>query len=704
MALNFKIKLGIGMGMILIAFYASSLLNYLKLTSIKSDVVELLRGDIFAIELISDLRPLVFQLRYLEEKLILEKNDREQYKKVSAALEDKLQEIEDFLEMIGEDEHISKEDKLRIKKLRSILKEYSNNIKKMIVSKKELSIEEFYKELKKYDSDFIQIGKEIENLNEDIQRNIETDIKHASITVVKVQKILILAIIISSLIALIAGGLLVYSIIKPINEMVKYAKKISSGDLSTPYKIKNKDELSIIGESLNQIRNTFLHVIKEFENIYYEIKQGNVLFRGDSEKFEGEYKEIIKRANGIIESLLLYIDKMPNSFIIVDKELNMLYSNLRAMDFFEFTLENKESNQNKCFEHIGVSTCNTPQCIAQKAIKLKEDINEEIVYNKNGDKFFINARSFPILNNNNEPVAACILMIDLTDIKRAQKIIQDMAKEASNVSQTLSKSAEELSGQINTCVKDMEEQKERILEVTKAMEEMNSAILDVANNATQTAEHSNITKEKAKEGEEVVRAAIESISKVHEMTDKLRKNMELMSSKTEQIGGVMNVINEIADQTNLLALNAAIEAARAGEAGRGFSVVADEVRKLAEKTMMATKEVYDTIGAIMDIVHTNMEEMKNTSQVVSEATTRAKNSGNVLREIVELAEESSSKVEAIAAAVEEQSATVESINHSVEDINSLTMNTYDSMMSSSEFVRELTELAINLDEIIKRLE
>ncbi|MDD2761283.1 MAG: methyl-accepting chemotaxis protein, partial [Methylomonas sp.] len=85
-----------------------------------------------------------------------------------------------------------------------------------------------------------------------------------------------------------------------------------------------------------------------------------------------------------------------------------------------------------------------------------------------------------------------------------------------------------------------------------------------------------------------IRSSIESSS----------QTIRRLSDSTEQIGKIVQVINEIADQTNLLALNAAIEAARAGEAGRGFSVVADEVRKLAERTGSATCEISQMISTV----------------------------------------------------------------------------------------------------------
>ena len=194
-----------------------------------------------------------------------------------------------------------------------------------------------------------------------------------------------------------------------------------------------------------------------------------------------------------------------------------------------------------------------------------------------------------------------------------------------------------------------------------------------------------------------------AINDVNKVGNKLHGNMQELGKQAESIGGVMNVISDIADQTNLLALNAAIEAARAGEAGRGFAVVADEVRKLAEKTMAATQEVGSNINSIQQSARVNIEEVDTAVRSVAEATDLANSSGEALGVIVELASVNSAIVASIATAAEEQSATSEEINGAIDEINRITGETTDGMIQSSEAVQELSRMAQELRRVMESL-
>ncbi len=111
-----------------------------------------------------------------------------------------------------------------------------------------------------------------------------------------------------------------------------------------------------------------------------------------------------------------------------------------------------------------------------------------------------------------------------------------------------------------------------------------------------------------------------------------------MGKRSDQIGVIVEAIDDIASQTNLLALNAAIEAARAGEQGKGFAIVADEVRKLAERASSSTKEIGALIKAIQTTVAEAVNAMNESAREVEFGVVRANSAGQALTEILRAAE------------------------------------------------------------------
>ena len=164
------------------------------------------------------------------------------------------------------------------------------------------------------------------------------------------------------------------------------------------------------------------------------------------------------------------------------------------------------------------------------------------------------------------------------------RVAQNTDELASSVAET-SSTVEQMTGSIDRVAGNSQELQQMVSETASVVEKMAVSIRQVANNV---AEADTVAKSAAKEGsagQQAVQEALASMAKVAEVIDKTASSLVNLGNRSEEIGNIVKVINEIADQTNLLALNAAIEAARAGDAGRGFAVVAEEVRKLAERSV-----------------------------------------------------------------------------------------------------------------------
>jgi methyl-accepting chemotaxis protein len=262
---------------------------------------------------------------------------------------------------------------------------------------------------------------------------------------------------------------------------------------------------------------------------------------------------------------------------------------------------------------------------------------------------------------------------------------------------------EEMSAQSEELLRSSEAQSDRIASTATAMEEMNSTVLEIARNAGAAAEAGKEAQKKAANGADVVDQSRGAMNSTVAEVDQLKGSMQELDSQAQGIGAIIGTINDIADQTNLLALNAAIEAARAGEAGRGFAVVADEVRKLAEKTMQATSEVSNSIGAIQKVAGANIASMEGVFKRIGDAGALSTQSGEVLREIVSGAASSATQIASIATAAEEQSATSEEINASIEDINRITLETAEGAREFSMALKSLAEQVAELKNIVEDL-
>ena len=200
----------------------------------------------------------------------------------------------------------------------------------------------------------------------------------------------------------------------------------------------------------------------------------------------------------------------------------------------------------------------------------------------------------------------------------------------------------------------------------------------------------------------MVQDTIAEMRAIAEQVVRSSESVRTLGAKSEQIGEIIAVIDQIADQTNLLALNAAIEAARAGEHGRGFAVVADEVRKLAERTQQATEEVAKSIREIQSDTKTAVTLIEEGTKRVELGVTKASAAGGSLDRILHASHTLQSMVQDIATAVEEQRVGTAQIAKATTQIASVTRESSSAATEANSAAVHLSKQSEQLLNMTKR--
>ncbi|WP_430544329.1 methyl-accepting chemotaxis protein, partial [Xanthomonas euvesicatoria] len=240
------------------------------------------------------------------------------------------------------------------------------------------------------------------------------------------------------------------------------------------------------------------------------------------------------------------------------------------------------------------------------------------------------------------------------------------------------------------------QQANQITTASERISEIAASIEQVSRNSTESAEVAQRSVVIAAEGAGVVRETIQGMDQIRDQIQETSKRIKRLGESSQEIGSIVELINDISEQTNILALNAAVQAASAGEAGRGFAVVADEVQRLAERTSSATRRIEGLVQTIQADTNEAVSSMEQTTSEVVSGARLAEDAGTALTEIERVSNALNNLIKNISIAAHQQSAAATDITQTMGVIRQITSQTSQGAEQTAESIGNLAQLAADL--------
>ena len=244
------------------------------------------------------------------------------------------------------------------------------------------------------------------------------------------------------------------------------------------------------------------------------------------------------------------------------------------------------------------------------------------------------------------------------------------------------------------------EQASSVGETSATVEELSTTARQIAENSEAQAGMAESTLKNAEESQEAMDRATGVMKEIRQRTEASAKKIMELGEKSQKIGKVLRIINDIAAETKMLSLNAAIEASRAGEAGKGFSVVAEEIRKLAESVVKSTGAIEEMLQEIQGAANVSVMAAEESVKVVSTGTGELEKVREALQEIVFLAEQTTDSAKQVSIATSQQKAASEQTAAAMREISEVTRQMASAASQTTVSVQGLQKLASGLKDLI----
>lgn len=298
-------------------------------------------------------------------------------------------------------------------------------------------------------------------------------------------------------------------------------------------------------------------------------------------------------------------------------------------------------------------------------------------------------------------VVALVALSALLALGAAVVLTRALSRQIGSAVQHVHSSTAELQTAANQQASGSKEQATAMNEITTTISELLATSKQIADSAKRVAQIAEQTAQTARGGEQAVEHSGQSLVAIKQQVDLIVVHMLDLGKKSQQIGGILEIINELAEQTNILAINATIEAAGAGDSGRRFAVVADEIRKLADRVGGSTKQIRTLIEEIRAAVNTTVMTTEGGTKAVDAGTRQFADVAASFSHIVSSVGTTTEAAREIELSTKQQATAVEQVNTAISSVAQATRETESSASQTLQTAAELTKLASDLMRLIQ---
>ncbi len=245
------------------------------------------------------------------------------------------------------------------------------------------------------------------------------------------------------------------------------------------------------------------------------------------------------------------------------------------------------------------------------------------------------------------------------------------------------------------------EQASATVEITTTIRELLATSKQISESSQQVSRIASDASTAATAGGKSVHKAQDAIGGIRRQVDIVVNHMLELGKKSQQIGGILEVINELAEQTNILAINATIESAGAGDSGKRFAVVADEIRKLADRVGGSSREIRGLVEDIRSSANTTVMATEDGSKSVDEGARQFAEVASGFQRIAEMVQTTRDAAREIELSTKQQTSAVEQVNLAMVNVAQAAKESEASARQTSDTSSQLATLSRELAQLIK---